>query len=129
MELPAGEAAASAEKLQFHYQKALSYHTIHADGAVGSITPRGHVALTFFNERGVIPRTTSRPILSETDGTVTLGNEEYEDSLDGVMRQIEVTVFLDLNSVKDVTELLRRIQAKLPASNGAPVVEESDSGD
>lgn len=98
----------AVERLQFHYQKASGYHTIHADGALGGPTGRGYLSLTFYSERSVLPRRTSRPVLAEVEGQKTLGPEEREESLDGVMRQLEVTALLDVNAARELLIWLRR---------------------
>ena len=55
-----------------------------------------------------MPRRTSRPVLSEGKGQKTLGPEEREESLDGVMRQLEVTALLDVNAARELLIWLRR---------------------
>ncbi|RJY09941.1 hypothetical protein [Aurantiacibacter aquimixticola] len=108
-----GKATTETE-VRFHYQKSPLYRTIHADGATASSTPKGYAALTFYNERGVIPKVTSRPILDSGDGPeVTLGQEVVIESLDGVMRQLETTVMLDPEMIQELAGLLQRMADNL----------------
>lgn len=97
--------------LFFNYQKSPGYRTIHVDGATLSTTPRGLFALTLYNERGVIPRVVRRKIISQGSGDIlTLGEEETIDALDGVMRQIEVTLMLDQRTLTELFALFNEAQ-------------------
>lgn len=89
-------------KISFHYQKSPEYRTIHSDGCYGSITPRGYISMTFYNERNVLPRITSRVVLeAKTSGELIAAPEVIEDSLSGVMRQLEATVFMDAVTARE----------------------------
>lgn len=90
----------TASEIRFHYQKSPSYRTIHADGAHGGVSPRGYVVVTFYNERNTIPRQGVRRV-TDTDHGRDVGPEEITDTLEGVMRQLEATVFLDLNASRE----------------------------
>ncbi len=90
------------DSLEFHYQKSPDYRTIHCYGAHGGITPRGYIHFTLYNERGTIPRRSSRVAEKvEGAGSYLLGKEKVEESLSGVMRQLEVTVFMDINASRE----------------------------
>lgn len=89
-------------RVDFHYQKSSQYRTIHVDGAFGSTTAKGFLALTLFNERPAIPRRSSRPVIGDTEHSVRLGEETVEETLGGVMRQLEATIMMDLNTVRDL---------------------------
>lgn len=108
------------ESLDFHYQKSPEYRTIHCDGALGGPTPRGYLSVTFFNERGTIPRRSSREVVEVGDAGYRLGDEKIVDSLDGVMRQLETTVFMDLNATREFFVWLGQRLWALEESLGLP---------
>lgn len=95
------------DKLDYHYQKSPSYRTIHVDGARGGPTGRRHLSITFYNERAALPRRTSRAISKGDESGGSLGPEEIEDSLGGVVRQLEITAMLDLNAARELLVWLR----------------------
>jgi hypothetical protein len=90
--------------IEFHYQKSPQYRSIHCDGFYGGTTPRGYVAVSFFNERAPIPRQVVRKVLSESDSQIIAGEEQVLESLHGIIRQIESTVFMDLNTARNFYE-------------------------
>lgn len=97
----AGDTGATPTFLEFNYQKSPHYRAIHVDGFYGGPTPRGLMCVSFFNERQVIPRRVQRRIISESDGLVVAGQEEVVESLDGILRHLETTVFMDVNAARD----------------------------
>lgn len=88
-------------KIEFHYQKTSQYRGVHADGFWGGPTPRGILAVSFFSERQPIPRHAERPVVSESGATATLGPEVVTDALEGVVRQIETTIYMDLRTLQE----------------------------
>jgi hypothetical protein len=64
--------------------------------------------LTFYNERSSIPRKGARPVVGETEENLTIGPEEIEETLGGIMRQLETTIFLDLTGARELQEWLER---------------------
>jgi hypothetical protein len=92
--------------IEFHYQKSPLYRSIHCDGFYGGTTPRGYVAVSFFNERGPIPRQAVRRVISKNDTQITAGEEQVLESLRGIVRHVESTVFMDLNTARDFYEWL-----------------------
>lgn len=87
--------------INFHYQKSPLYRAIHCDGFYGGSTPRGYVSVSFFNERPAIPRHSVRRIISSDEKTFTAGPEEVVESLNGVVRHVETTLFMDLNAARE----------------------------
>jgi hypothetical protein len=90
--------------IEFHYQKSPQYRSIHCDGFYGGTTPRGYVAVSFFNERAPIPRQAVRRVISENDGKIIAGEEQVLESLHGIVRHVESTVFMDLNTAREFYE-------------------------
>jgi hypothetical protein len=102
------DQGALPDKIEYHYQKSPGYRTVHADGAHGGGTTRGYLAVTFYNERGTIPRRGSRAVDVNDQGEPRLGREVVEEGLTGIMRQLEVTVMLDINAARELTTWLVR---------------------
>jgi hypothetical protein len=90
--------------IEFHYQKSQLYRAIHCDGFYGGMTPRGYLAVSFFNERAPIPRQVVRKVLSEDGNQITAGEEETLESLHGIVRHVESTIFMDLNTAREFHE-------------------------
>jgi len=80
--------------VNMNYIKRNNCVVIHADGVYGGITPRGTINMAFFSERLAIPRTTQQTA-SET-GNLT--GENPIESRDGVIRELEANVVVDLNT-------------------------------
>lgn len=98
-----------------------SYRTIHCDGAHGGITPRGQIQFTLFNERNTIPKITSRTVEEVVGANAyTLGAEKIEETLSGVIRQLEVTVFMDMNGSREFFSWLGKKIWLLEETMGIP---------
>ena len=90
------------DRIKTNLQKSPQYRTIHCDGAYGGISPRGYISVTFYNERAVIPRILSREVLNiDEAGSASLGPDQIEESLEGIMRQLEATIVMDINASRD----------------------------
>ncbi len=91
--------------IQFHFIKSNSYRVVHADGAYGGITPRQGIFVTFYSERLPIPTS----LVHEIDSSGRLGPEirEKRESRDGVVREAEVGVSMDLEMAKSLLNWLR----------------------
>jgi hypothetical protein len=59
----------NAPEIAFEYIKSNLFRVIHADGAIGGVTPSGNLHLAFFSERPAIPRM----IVHKRDPSGTLG--------------------------------------------------------
>lgn len=108
-------------RLRTNFQKSPQYRTIHCDGAFGGITPRGYISFTLYNERNVIPRLTSREVLGLPEGgSIELGPDEIEESLEGIMRQLEATVVMDMNTAREFHTWFSDKLANLEQAMGLP---------
>lgn len=87
--------------INFHYQKSPLYRAIHCDGFIGGRTPRGYMSVSFFNERAAIPRNSLRRVISSDEKTFTAGPEEVVESLSGLVRHVETTLFMDINAARE----------------------------
>lgn len=90
------------DELKFHYLKAKHYRSVHADGFFGGVTGRKYIHMTIFSERNPIPREVFYPVIGEFGGGLLLGDEDKDKRVgrDGVIRELEVGVFFDLESAK-----------------------------
>jgi hypothetical protein len=96
--------------VQFHYTKSNHFRVVHGDGVWGGATPKGTIAITFFSERVPIPRVLKHSI--NPDGGLGEEMKEGRDSLEGVVREVEVTVVLDVSVAKSLIPwLYSHIQA------------------
>ncbi len=77
--------------IQFDYIKTNNYKECLIDGAHGGITPSGKVQISFYNERPPIPKS----IVHEITDDGKLGKEVSRESRDAIVRNVELTAYLD----------------------------------
>ena len=87
---------ASENEVAFDYIKALDFRTIRADGAIGSITPNGHIHFALYSERQAIPRRQVFAVEQIHEKVGRLGPEvlEKQISRSSVVREMACDVFL-----------------------------------
>jgi hypothetical protein len=109
---PAGKPA--PERVRFHYIKSPQFASVHADGLIGGPTPRGGLHLAFYAERAAIPTQVEHALV---DGKLGDEIKEARVQREGIVRELQVDVFLDLNAAERVLEWFERqvkgVQAKL----------------
>lgn len=101
-EEPASGAPA-AGTLQFHYIKSNYFRVVHADGAVGGLTPSGMIHVALYNERPAIPKSVSHII----DEAGNLGRRVETDSRTGFVREIEVDTFITVATAESLVDWLQ----------------------
>lgn len=84
-------------KLVVHNIKNPLFRTVHVDGVIGGITPTGLVNMNFYCQRNSIPK--GSVFEKQTNGSLKLINH-LPDSKDGIIRELEFGVYLDLNTCK-----------------------------
>lgn len=91
-------------KIRFDYIKSQYFRVIHADGAIGSVTPVGFIHLAFYNERSAIPRQITH--LVKPDGT--LGERVFEDTVgrETIVREMDVDVVLSITVAENLRKWL-----------------------
>lgn len=102
------------KKLRIEYKKSNSFRVIHADGAYGGTSPRLQLFIAFYSERFPIPQVLTYET-SETGAPIKELVSERE-SKEGVFREVEVGVTMDINAAKgfatwlneQITELEKR---------------------
>lgn len=103
----------SASKIQFHYIKSHHFRVIHADGLLGSITPKDDVFVTFYNERSPLPDKVTFAVTPEGN----LGSEIEAERVvvsDGVVREMEVGIVFDIDFARSfalwLTEMVQNFE-------------------
>jgi hypothetical protein len=71
------EAGLDTQSIHFHYIKSQFVRTVHADGAIGGITPHADIIVNFYSERQPIPKMVTQELKSD----MTLGQEFSKASL------------------------------------------------
>lgn len=91
----------SGATVAFDYIKSQAFRVIRADGAIGGITPNGHIHMALFSERQAIPRR----IVTKVNPDGTLGDQvpEQTESRNSIVREMDVDVIMTV----DAAELLR----------------------
>lgn len=107
-------------KLHFTYIKSNLFRVVHADGLVGSITPKNDLFLSFYNERSPLPDSLAFEITPEG----RLGKEIVEDrkiQTEGILREMEVGIVIDMelasNLVLWLTNMIQRTEMAMSVSN------------
>lgn len=84
-------------------EKAPDYRAIHADGHIVSPNSHRNVVISFYNERLAIPK--QLRITTEGDQSFT---EHYVDGKNGMFRQVDASVFLDVTEIDELISELER---------------------
>jgi non-canonical (house-cleaning) NTP pyrophosphatase len=92
----------SQDSIKFTYIKNNNYSVHHVDGAYGGITPKGDITLNFFSERFPIPNTVTHELI---DGK-TLGKEIDKVSKEGIIREIECGIIINLDTARSINKWL-----------------------
>ena len=102
----------------FHWVKSNHFRTIHVNGAFGGFSPDGNLFLSVYSERPVLPDVTVQTI--ESSGQ--LGKEiiEQRKGLQGVVRELEAGLAMDLRTAKSLVDWLNE-RIKIAESYAAEV--------
>ena len=80
-----------------NYIKSNYFRVVHADGAIGGFTPRGEVFFSIYSERAPLPDVTVQAVENGQLGKEIL---EQRKGSEGILRELEVGVVMDLNVAK-----------------------------
>ena len=94
-----------SDEIEFHYIKSNSFRTVHCDGVWGGTTPRGYITMSFYSERAPIPNRLIHSVAA--DGRVGKEISEKRISREGIIREVEVEVIMDLAMAKSTAEWLQ----------------------
>ena len=92
------------QKVTIHNQISPNYKQVHVDGAFGGLTTRGLINLSFYAERLPIPKSSDFEISEQ--GTVGTLLTNSEDSKNGIIREYDFGVYMDINAAKSLIEFL-----------------------
>lgn len=109
-------------QIEFNYIKGNHFRVIHADGIMSNGTPRGNLFLGFYSERFPLPDSQTFEINEE--GRVTSEViEKRKINSNGIMREVEVGVMLDIEVAKvlvlSLSQLIRQVEANEPEQSEA----------
>lgn len=91
----------------FDYIKSATFRSIRADGAIGAVTPNGHIHMAFYSERSAIPRR----MIHELKKDGTLGEPHEIETRNSVVREMDVDVFMTLEAAISLRDwLAQRIE-------------------
>jgi hypothetical protein len=106
------------KEITFHYIKSSFFRVIHCNGFFGGVTPNLEIHMSPYNERNPIPQSSVQEV--KPDGT--LGDEirERRVARDGMVREIEVDIYMNLGVAKSlrtwldgkITELEKILESK-----------------
>jgi hypothetical protein len=102
-------AAASPANIQFHYIKSPDYREIACHGVLGGPTPHRVIWMSLFSERFPIPRVVEYAINGEPGQEVMFDEASKPSSIEtrtGVIRHVEVSAYLDIETAKRVHKWL-----------------------
>lgn len=103
------------QKIRFDFIQSRAYRVIHVDGATASVTPDGHAFISLWNEHVPAP---DRVVHDVVDGQ--LGNERRDERVatDAIIREIDVGLMLDHNTLHGLHALLGELLTRLKAKQG-----------
>ena len=85
--------ATEPQRVLFHYIKSPAFHTLHADGVIGGVTPRADLHLAFYVERLPLPNQTQHAI--HEDGTLGPELRHLRVCKEGIVREMLVDITMD----------------------------------
>lgn len=99
-----GKEGQGPSQVKFDYIKSQYFRVIHADGAIGGVTPAGFIHFALYNERAAIPTQTSH--LLNPDGS--LGERVFEDTVsrEAIVREMDVDVVLSVTVAEHLQKWL-----------------------
>ena len=116
VEVEEADGKPASGQIRFHYIKSGYFRTVLADGAWGGVSPAGRINIVFYNERAPIPR-----IVTHSVKESRLGEELERESRDGIVREVEVAVALDLPAAESLltwleekVQILRELKKRSP---------------
>lgn len=113
-------------KIKFNYIKSNQFRVVHADGVIGNGTPRNDLFIGFYSERIPLPDC----LTYEVDEKGKLGNElleEREIKSEGILREVEVGVVVDLNLAKALVLWLSNVIRQIEGNEFDTEIIEEDN--
>jgi hypothetical protein len=101
----------ASNRLRIEYHKANLFRVVHADGVYGGTSPRLQLFIAFYNERFPIPQVLTYE--TSASGAPECEIIDARESKEGLFREVEVGVVLDLNAAKGFAVWLNEQVAEL----------------
>ena len=101
------EEPSKKANIEIFYEKTPLYRTIYSDGLIGGLTPTGSINLSFYATRNPIPKSITHEIAP--NGIVDPKGVKSEDSKSGIIREVEVGIYMNRKTAKDIYEFLKKI--------------------
>ena len=93
----------------FDYIKSQDFKVIRADGAIGGVTPSGHIHMALYSERQAIPRRIVNEL--NADGTLGAVLDDKTETRGSMVREMDIDVFLTRDVAKNIGDwLLERVK-------------------
>jgi hypothetical protein len=92
------------ERVTFNYIKSNFFRVIHVDGIEGGVTPSSDIYINLYSERFSIPK--KRVYELDSEGSLDEVVEERDD-LNSVIREIDVSAVMSLDTAKALVEWLK----------------------
>lgn len=99
----------ASKRVAFDYIKSQLFRVIRADGAIGGITPSGHIHFALYSERPAIPR---REVF-EVEGT-GLGKKIDKETVSrsSIVREMDCDVIVNVDTAESIARwLLGKVEA------------------
>src|SRR5215217_3105251 len=98
------DADSGSRTIAFHYIKSNHFRVIHVDGAVGAMQPNGKgIHMAVYSDRVPVPVQQVYEISANQ-----LGNQVSTIARQGVVREVEADLFMDLETAAVIAEWLRQ---------------------
>jgi hypothetical protein len=92
-------------RIRFYYEKSRFYRVIHADGVHGGISPHLDIRMAIFNEGAPVPQSITN--LINDDGTLGAEELNLREQQQGVFREVEADIIMNVEVAKLLFEWLR----------------------
>jgi hypothetical protein len=95
----------SPKRLKFKHIKSNFFRVIHVDGIFGRVTPSSDICINLYSERWSIPNKLVYELDSE--GSLEREVEEERDDINSVIREIDVSAVMSIETAKELVESLQ----------------------
>ncbi len=109
--------------VKFHYIKSNFFRVVHADGAIGGITPAGNIFMSLYSERGAIPQI----MIHDVSESGELGPERIGERAgrEGIVREVDIGVEMSpaaamalITWLQEKLEIASKLKTSRPMSEG-----------
>ncbi len=92
-------------KIKFDFVKSQAFRVIHADGFFGGVSPNFYIHMAVYNQRNPIPQQVTHKI--DPDGSLGAEIKELRVERQGVVREVEADIIMDMPVAEALVEWLR----------------------